>query len=279
MPAELTHNRAYLGENRRLIIGRSLVAAAAGALPIPLVEDWLASRIQRGTIRKIAESRSVDADEQAITALADGSERPPDWAEIAGGTVLYRLLARQWRRLLVVYLVARRAQAAARAFLVGSLFDHYCARLHVGMGLDGKRGVEVRALIDQAIAETPGGLGRRIFRRGALGLARAGVKAPLKLADAVTGGMVRRLLSKNQEVDAIQVVDEAIEEQLEAKKSFLSRTAAALELQLAAEANPYVDRLLDTFDRLWREQESRRTAARGEQPAREPDDRPPGTEP
>ncbi len=267
MSAELTHNRAYMAANRRLIIGRSVVAAAAGGIPLPLVEDWLASRVQRGMIRKIAESRSVNATEEAITAVADGAERPPDWAEIAGGTVLYRVLARQWRRILLVYLVARRAHAAARGFLIGSLFDHYCARLHVGMGLDGPAGVELRALIERAIAETPGGLGRRIFRRGALGAARAGVKAPLKLADAVTGGMVRRLLSKNQELEAVQVVDDTIEQQLQAKKSFLARSAAALELQLAAEANPYLDKLLDTFDRLWRE--------RQEKQAQKPDGGPP----
>jgi hypothetical protein len=256
MPAELTHNRAYLAANRRLIIGRSLVAAAAGGLPVPVLEDWLVSRVQRGTIRKIADSRSVDADDQAVRAVADGSERPPDWAEIAGGTVLSRLLARQWRRLLLIYLVARRAQAATRGFLVGSLFDHYCARLHVGMGLDGPRGTELRALIDRAIAETPGGIGRRVFRRGVLRAARVGVRAPLKLADAVTGGMVRRLLSKNQEIEAVQVVDDAIEQQLKARKSFLSRSAAALELQLAAEANPYIERLLDNFDQLWRERQA-----------------------
>jgi hypothetical protein len=262
MSGELTHNRGYLAANRRLIIGRSLVAAAAGGVPVPVLEDWLVSRVQRGTIRKIAESRSVDADEAAVRAVADGSEKPPDWAAIAGGTVLARLLARQWRRLLVVYLVARRAQAATRGFLVGSLFDHYCARLHVGMGLDGRRALELRALIDRAIAETPGGLGRRLIRRSALGAARV----PGKLANAVTGGMVRRLLSKNQEVEAVQVVDESIEQQLNTKKSFLARSAAALELQLAAEANPYMERLLDTFDRLWRERQAQRTPP-GAEPA------------
>jgi hypothetical protein len=262
MSAELTHNRGYLAANRRLIIGRSLVAAAAGGVPVPVLEDWLVSRVQRGTIRKIAESRSVDADEDAVRAVADGAEQPPDWAAIAGGTVLGRLLARQWRRLLVVYLVARRAHAAARAYLVGSLFDHYCARLHVGMGLDGRRARELRGLIDRAIAETPGGLGRRLFRRSALGAARV----PGKVANAVTGGMVRKLLSKNHEVEAVQVVDESIEQQLSTKKSFLARTAAALELQLAAEANPYMERLIDTFDRLWRERQAQRTPP-GAQPA------------
>lgn len=266
MSAELTHDRGYLSDNRRRIIGRSLVAAAAGALPIPLIEDWLASRVKRGTIRKIAESRSVDADESAVRAVADGKDKPPEWADIVGGSIAYRFLARQWRRLLLVYLVARRAQDAAHSFQVGTLFDHYCARVHVGMGLDGDRAIEIRKVIDLAIAETPGGLGRRIFRRGVLGAARATVKGPLRLADAVTGGMIRRLLSRNQEVEAVQVVDEAIERQLEEKKSFLARSAAAAEMQLAAEGNPYLDRLLHTFDKLWRERELARERRAGTPP-------------
>lgn len=252
MATELTPYRSYLSEHRRLIIGRALASAAAGALPVPLVEDWLASRIARGTIRKIAEARSVDMDEAAVRAVADGPARPPEWAEIAGGTLAYKILARSWRKLVLVYLAARRAQAAGRHFLIGTLFDHYCARLHLGMGLDGPRAAELRAVIDQAISRTPGGLGRRVFRRSALGAARASVKGPLRLADTLTGGMIRRLLSRRDEVEAVQVVDDAIARQLRSKKSFLARSAAAVELELAAEANPYLERLLENFDELWR---------------------------
>lgn len=253
MASELTHHRAYLADNRRLIIARALAAAAAGALPIPLFEDWLASRLARGTIRRIADSRSVDLDDGAVRAIADGPENPPEWAEIAGGTLAYRLISRSWRKLILVYLATRRAQAAARHYLVGTLFDHYCARLHVGMGLDGPKAAELRAVIDQAIARTPGGLGSRIFRRGLAGAARASVRGPLRLADSVTGGMIRRLLKRGDEVEAVAMVDESIERQLTSKQSFLARSVAAVELQLAAEGNPYLEKLLETFDRMWRD--------------------------
>ena len=36
-------------------------------------------------------------------------------------------------------------------------------------------------------------------------------------------------------------------------QSFLARSVAAVELQLAAEGNPYLEQLLDTFDRMWRD--------------------------
>jgi hypothetical protein len=50
---ELTRNRDYLQEHRRMILGRSLAGAIAGAVPIPLLEEWLSSTIQRGTIKRI----------------------------------------------------------------------------------------------------------------------------------------------------------------------------------------------------------------------------------
>ncbi len=59
---ELSTRRDHLASHRRMIIGRALAAAAAGSLPIPLVEEWLSSRIQRGTIKKLAERRGVDLD-------------------------------------------------------------------------------------------------------------------------------------------------------------------------------------------------------------------------
>ena len=48
----------------------------------------------------------------------------------------------------------------------------------------------------------------------------------------------------------IAAVDEALETQLKAEDSFLARSAAAIELQLAVDHNPYLDDLIDTFDAL-----------------------------
>jgi hypothetical protein len=251
MTTELSNRRDHLGSLRRRIIGRSLAAAAAGSLPVPLVEEWLASRIQRGTIRRIAEHRGVDLDDDAVRALADGPSSPPEWLELAGGTLVSRLAARSLRRFVWAYVVARRARAATRAFLIATLFDHYCARLHIGLGLDAGQGATLRALMERSLAETPGGLARRAFARGALAAARVSVRAPLQLANAVTRGWLRRQLSRGDEVTAVAEVDRALEQQL-AGDSVLSRSAAAIEAQLSAEANPYLDDLIDAFERRWR---------------------------
>lgn len=252
---ELSRSRDYLGEHRRMIIGRSLAAAVAGAVPVPLLEEWLSSTIQRGTIRRIAEARGVDLDEEAVRAIADGPYQPPQWTEVAGGGILYRLVARPWRRVLLAALAVRRVRAAGRTFLVATLFDHYCARMHVGLGLDASAGARLRALMTGSITRTPGGLSRRFFRNALKSAARATIRAPVDLIDMATGGMVRKLLTRGKEVEAAAEVDEALERQMKSKKSFLARAAAALEIQLATEANPYLDRLLDDFESSWRDRQ------------------------
>ncbi len=248
---DLVRSREYLAQNRRIIIGRSLAAAIAGALPVPVLDEWLVASIRRGTIRRIAEGHGVDLDDDAVRAIADGPEAPPKWAELVGGGLAFRLLSRQWKKLLFAVMAAKRAQAAARNFEVATLFDHYCARQHVGMGLRHDSGKAVRALIDQARAETRGGLSRQLFRRGLVAAAKGSAKAPMNMADLLTGGRISKLLSSNgDEIEATTEVDQALENQLESGGSFLSRSASAIELELAVDRNPYLDDLLDRFSEL-----------------------------
>jgi len=260
MTAELVRSHGYLDENRAMIVSRSLASAVAGALPIPLLEEWLAATIRRGTIKKIAAVRGVDADDRAVRAIADGPNRPPEWTEIAGGGLIYRLLRRSWRRVLIALLIARRAQAASKTFVICTLFDHYCAKMHIGLGLDAATGAEIRAVMDQAIEETPGGVGRRLFRRAALRGLRATLKAPVDLVNLISGGAIRRLLTRGDEVEAVAEVDRELEKQLESDDSFLSRATASVEVQLTAEANPYLGNVIGNFERLWRKRHEDDTA-------------------
>ncbi len=233
-----------------MILGRSLAAALAGALPLPLLDDWLVSSIRRSTIRRIADARGIDMNEAAIVELADGSEAPPNWAELVSGGLALRLMTRQWKKLALAVLATRQAQAAAKSFEVATLFDHYCARRHVGMGLEAQSGSQLRDLIEQARAETDGGISRHLFKRGLLAAAKSSVRAPVDLADILSGGRITKLLSGKEEIEATTEVDEALEAQLKSETSFLARSAAAIELQLAVDRNPYLDNLIDKFDAL-----------------------------
>jgi hypothetical protein len=136
-----------------------------------------------------------------------------------------------------------------------TLFDHYCARLHTGLALDGETALALRGEIVRAIENTPGALSFHPFRRGAMAAARASIKAPLELADIATGGALRKLLAKKSEVteaEAVDDMDAAVEKALASKTGFLSRTVAAVEIQLTAEQNPFLDGAIDNLDRRWR---------------------------
>jgi hypothetical protein len=263
MSGSITRRRGHLGALRPLIIGRAVVASLVGWIPVPGLDDWLPTAIHRGTIRRIAQARGVDLDEAAVRAIADPREKPPSASRLAGVTLAMRLLGRRLRQALVAYAVARRARAAAHSFAHATLFDHYCTRLHVGLGLNAASGAEVRRLIDAAMAQTPGSIGRHAFRRAVLGVARASVRGPSRLVDLITAGALRQRLSRGDEVTAIAEVETALDRELEPRTGGpLARVVAAVELQLSAEGNPYLDQLIDTFERLWHDSRAGGTGSR-----------------
>ncbi|MEJ7596422.1 MAG: hypothetical protein WKG01_00815 [Kofleriaceae bacterium] len=148
-----------------------------------------------------------------------------------------------------------RARSAARSFVIMTLFDHYCARLHTGLALDAPTALALREEILRAIETTPGALSFTPFRRGALAAAKASLRAPLELADLASRGAVRRLIGKRSEVteaEAVDDLDRAVETALASKHNFLSRTVAAVEIQLSSEGNPFLDAAIENLDRRWR---------------------------
>ncbi len=119
------------------------------------------------------------------------------------------------------------------------------------MGLTADSGKAVRALIDQARSDTSGGLSRQLFRRGLIAAAKGSARAPVNMADMLTGGRVSKLLTGDpEEIEVTTEVDEALETQLGSDSGFLARSAHAIELELAVDRNPYLDNLLDRFSEL-----------------------------
>jgi hypothetical protein len=251
----LVPRRDYLNDQRRTIIARALAGALAGAIPVPFLDDWAIGTIVGGGYRRIANAHGVDVDTDAVKNLVHGTSHPPSIADMAASGVAYRLAGRAARRMLLALATINRARSAARTFVTMTLFDHYCARLHTGLALDGPTALALREEIGRAIDQTPGALAFHPFRRGAMSAARATLRAPLELADLATRGAIRRLLTKKSEVTEAEAVDEleaSIETALANKTGFLSRTVAAVEIQLSAEGNPFLDGAIETLDRRWR---------------------------
>lgn len=251
----LIRSREYLAGQRRAIIARSLAGSLAGAVPLPFVDDWAKALVLGGGYRRIAAAHHIDLEGDALKTLVHGTTAPPSIVDLAASGIMLRVAGRAARRMLVALATIDRARSAARTFVTMTLFDHYCARLHTGLAIDPATALALRDEIGRAIDQTPGALAFHPFRRGALAAARATLRAPLELADLATRGAVRRLLARRSSVtdaEAVDALDQAVETALASKTGFLSRTVAAVEVQLSAEANPFLDGALDAFDRRWR---------------------------
>src|SRR5262249_17610112 len=250
----LTRSREYLSGQRRAIIARSVAGSLAGAIPIPFLDDWATALVLGAGYRRIATAHHIDLDDAARAALVHGSSPPPSIAEIAASGIALRIAGRAARRMLLALATIDRARSAARTFVTMTLFDHYCARLHTGLAIDAATAMALRDEIARAIDQTPGALALHPFRRGALAALRATLRAPLELADIATRGALRRLLARRSGVtvtdaEAVDALDQAVETALASKTGFLSRTVAAVEVQLSAEGNPFLDGALDALDR------------------------------
>lgn len=251
----LATRRDYLDKHRRMIIARSVVGSLASVIPLPFVDDWAKQKVLGSGYKRIASMHGVDLDDEAVAALVHGNTAPANIANMAASGVIYRIASLAAKRFLFVLATVNRARAASSTYVAMTLFDHYCAKLHVGAGLDGKTALALREEIARAIEQTPGALSFAPFRRGALSAARATLRAPLELADLASGGALRRMIAKRSEVtegEAVDALELTIETALSQKTNFLSRTVAAVEVQLSAEKNPFLDSAIDTLDIRWK---------------------------
>ena len=260
----LVQRRDYLAGQRRSIIARSLIGSLAGALQLPFLDDWAVASILGGGYRRIAGAHHVDLDPDAVNALVHGATKPATITNMAVGGILARVASRAARRMMIAIAAVNRARSAARTYTAMTLFDHYCAKLHTGLALDGVTALALREEIIRAIEQTPGALAFHPFRRAALSAARATVRAPLELVDLVSGGRLRKLLAAKSESSGVtepvhvDQAEQAMEAALADKNNFLARTVAAVEAQLSSEVNPFLDATIESLDRRWRA----RTAAK-----------------
>lgn len=252
----LTLRRDYLQRHRRLAVARALATTAASLVPVPFVDDWLREAILGRAYRRIATSYQIDLDEVAIKNLVHGRSKPVSWVDLTSSALAVRMATQSVRRVMLALTALRRAQAASRTFASLTLFDHYCARLHTGLGLDGPRALAVADAIGAALATTPGGLSFEPFRKGALAAARSAAKAPLALADLASGGRLRKLLGRGAtevaEAEAVDEVDALVERELADQDGWLAKAVLAIELQLTAEVNPFLDAAIERFEATWR---------------------------
>ena len=199
--------------NRGLVVSRSLLAAAAGILPVPVMDDVVASLLRARMLRRIADARQVDVSRDALAILADEPQvsRLRHMA-LTGITLI--ALRKAWRKMFLLLAIGRRGEEFAHSFELGTLFDHYCTRHHVGPGVDAELAAKLRATFDQ--------IGKSVRRS----LIRPQVAA---------GALVRRQQSV-----------------MRGEESLLTKTRRVIDEELGAAGDAYATALRHEFDKAWK---------------------------
>lgn len=194
-PHNRTEDDDHLLANRPLILGRSLLCAAAGMLPVPALDDALVLALRKGMIARLAQRRQVDVDEAALDVLCNESGMRQNLGLLAAiGNAVAALRGRRWsRRLFFGWLLMQRVEEAVRVFHLGTLFDHYCARHHLGPALDADRARALRRDIDEASRRTRREAVGRLFEGAVAGTARALLALPRRVYRALRPGDKPRL--------------------------------------------------------------------------------------
>ena len=253
----------HLAENRGLIVRRALLATAVGGvIPIPVLDEYFAGRVRAGMLMKIAERRQVDLAPSSAELLGDPREGTAVRnATLTAATFLALKLA--WRKFFARLAIGRRAEDMATTFQLGMLFDHFCAKLHVGAGLDRTRATELRVVIHATLAQSEREALVNAFREGGRVLGRSALEAPTWVGGRMERAARRWAETGGQTADPGDAGDlpqggegEAAGEGEE--RRWLDRAAAAVESRLSRVEHNYLSGLVRTFEHRWRALEARR---------------------
>ena len=254
VPGELDH----LSANRRFIVRRALLATAVGGVvPLPVMDEYLAGRVKAGMLMKLAERRQVDLAVSSAELLGDprGTTAVRN-ATLTAATLLALKLA--WRKFFAVLAVGRRAEDMASTFQLGTLFDHYCAKMHVGPGLDRARAAELRDVIHASLAEAERAAVVNAFRAGSRVLGQTMLEAPAWANAKIEKAARRWSQSGGSTTDPLPGDDDDDVKDEDAR--WLDRASTEVEGRLGL-GQEYLVTLVRTFERRWRTAENARAAA------------------
>jgi len=261
VPGELEHLRA----NRRFIVRRALLATAVGgAVPLPVMDDYLAGRVKAGMLMKLAERRQVDLAASSAELLGDPRGATAlQHATLTAAMLLAIKLA--WKKFFAVLAVGRRAEDMASTFQLGTLFDHYCAKVHVGAGIDRARAVLLREVIHASLAEAERAAVVNAFREGGRVLSQTMLEAPAWANGKLERAARRWAQSGGTTTDPVPGQEDGADARDEDAR-WLDRASSEVEERLGL-GEEYLVGLVRTFERRWRAAESASAAAPPPEPA------------
>jgi len=235
---------AHLTTHRGLIVRRALLMGAIrGLLPVPVLDERLAGRIRAGLLAKLASARQVDLPPAAATALANAGGMGASLTLTAAALLLAKFAG---RRFFALFAAGYGADEMARNFCRATLFDHYCAKLHVGGPITPATAATLRETIEGEIRGSGSTPILPAFREGSRVLGRSLLEAPRWLLRRITG-----LAERFARTGGNPEVLDAVPESPDADDTWIERAGQAVEEALAGTANAYLPKLVEGFERRW----------------------------
>ena len=244
---------AHLALHRGLIVRRALLASAIrGFLPVPVVDDVLAGRVRAGLYTKLATGRQVDLPptSAAVLALAKDQGAFAKLTLVTAAAVIAKFAGRKFLALLAA---GRSAEEMALTFYRATLFDHYCAKLHVGGQITPERAGRLRACLAVKASDISLGPVLAAFREGSHILGRSLLEAPRWVSQriAVLG---ERFVHSGGNPDVL----DAFPERASDETAWLDRAAHAVEEAMAQAGNEHLSRIVHAFEERWQSDELRK---------------------
>ena len=236
---------AHLSLHRGMIVRRALlIGAIRGFFPVPMVDEQLAGKVRAGLYGKLAAGRQVDLPPAAAARLATKSGAAGSLSFAAAAALLAKFAGRKFLALLAA---GRGADEMARTFCQATLFDHYCAKLHVGGPVTTEEASRLRATIEAEVRELPLGPVLTAFREGGRVLGRTLLEAPRWLSQRMAA-LAERFVHSGGNPDVLDAVPEPVS----GDDPWLERAARAVEEALARAGGEPLARLVENFEARWR---------------------------
>lgn len=240
---------AHLRSHRGLIVRRALLASAIrGFFPVPLADDLLCSRIHAGLLQKLASLNQVDlsAEGAAVLAKAGGPGAATSLSLSAVAAIVAKFAGRKFLALLAA---GRSAEDMARTFLRATLFDHYCAKLHVGGPITAPTATRLAECLDVGVGDLSVGPVFEAFRDGAKQLGRSLLEAPGWLVQRMRK-LGERFVHSGGNPDVL----DAFPEDAPGEHTWLDRAAHSVENALARAGTGAIERAVREFEARWQAQ-------------------------
>jgi hypothetical protein len=248
---------AHLSAHRGLIVRRALlIGAIRGFLPLPVVDEQLAVRVRAGLLGKLALGRQVDLPPASASVLAGEVGTASNLTFAAAAALVAKFAGRKFLALLAA---GRGAEQMAKTFERATLFDHYCAKMHVGGAITRADADGLRKVIDSVLAASSGGPVLAAFREGGRVLGRSLLEAPRWLVQRITG-LAERFARSGGNPDII----DAVPEPEGGDGTWLERASQVVEEALARAGNTHLAAMLDSFEQSWKEWSAGKDTSAGE---------------